>query len=97
MKDTVAPRLASTSLKGLKGAVQVRFWLSEPATVVISAKRRGSRTVLSSATVHANAGTRSVTLRSKRLKKGTYTVELRAADAMGNRSAVATKTVRLTR
>ena len=32
-KDTVAPRLASTTLKALKRAVRVRFRLSEPATV----------------------------------------------------------------
>ena len=47
--------------------------------------------------MQANAGTRTMTLRSKRLKKATYTVELRAADAMGNRSAAATKSVRLKR
>ena len=70
----------------------MRFWLSEPATVVITATRRGSKTVLASATVQSPAGTRAVTLRDKRFKRGRYTVELRAVDAMGNRASSAART-----
>ena len=45
--------------------------------------------------MQASAGTRTVTLRSKRLKKGRYTVEIEARDASGNRSRLATKRVTL--
>jgi P pilus assembly chaperone PapD len=81
----------------LRRAVRVRFRLSEPATVTVRVKRRGSRKVLKSASVQAPAGTRTVTLRSKRLKKGRYTVDLRARDAFGNRSSLATKRLTLRR
>ncbi len=74
--------------------MRVRFRLSEPATVTVRIKRRGSRKVLKSARVQARAGTRTVTLR-KRLKKGRYTVEIRARDAGGNRSSLATKRLTL--
>jgi plastocyanin len=95
IKDSTPPRLQSTSIKRVAGGVRVRFWLSEPATVTLSARRKGSRGVLATATVQAPAGTRAVILRDKRLaKKGTYTVELLTADAMGNRGASA-KTSRL--
>jgi plastocyanin len=89
-KDTEVPRLARVSAKALREGVRVRFWLSEPATVTIAARRRGSKTVLTSATVQAPAGTRALILGSKPLKKGTYTVELRPTDAMGNRATAAT-------
>jgi hypothetical protein len=47
--------------------------------------------------VHAPAGTRTVTLRSKRLKKGRYRVEISARDASGNRSQTTSKRVKLRR
>jgi len=95
--DSVKPRVRGVRATALRRAVRVRFTLSEPATVTISVKRSGSRRVLKSARVQARAGTRSVTLRSKRLKKGRYTVEIRARDAFGNRSSLATKRLRLRR
>ena len=82
-------------LKAARRAVRVRFALSEPATVTIKVKRRGSKKVLKSARLQAPAGTRSVTLRSKRLKSGRYTVEIQARDAFGNRSSVAKKRLSL--
>lgn len=94
-KDTEKPRLASASVKSTKGGVQLRFWLSEPATVSISARRKGSRAVVASATVQAPAGTRSFVLRSKRFTKGTYTLVLASADAMGNLGAPASKTLKV--
>jgi plastocyanin len=94
-KDAVAPRAQTMRLTGRRASVKVRFWLSEPATVAITAKRRGSKRVLASATVQSPAGTRTVTLRDKRFKRGSYTVALRATDAMGNRAKAAGKTVRL--
>ena len=72
----------------------MRFWLSEPATVEITL-RRAKRTVSARSTVQAPAGTRAAMLRTARLKKGSYSVELRAVDAMGNRAAAATKSVKL--
>ena len=69
------------------------FRLSEPATVTVTVKKRGSSKVLKSKRLQASAGTRSVTLRSKQLKRGRYTVEIRARDAYGNRSSLAKKTL----
>jgi predicted phage tail protein len=82
-------------LKALRRAVRVRFKLSEPATVAVAVKRR--KAVLKSKRIQAPAGTHSLTLRSKRLKKGRYTVVIRARDAYGNRSKPATKRLSLRR
>jgi len=95
--DAVKPKVASVRLRPSRRAVRVRFRLSEPATVTIKIKRRGSRRVLKSASVQARAGTRTVTLRSKRLAKGRYTVEIQARDAFGNRSSLARKQLALRR
>ncbi len=75
-KDTEKPRLARTSAKRVRGGVKLRFWLSEPTTVSVTARRKGSRAVVSSATVHAPAGTRSFVMRSNRFRKGKYTVRV---------------------
>ena len=48
---------------------------------------RGQQGASSPSASRPRAGTRSVTLRSKRLKKGRYTVEIQARDAYGNRLA----------
>jgi len=68
--------------------VRVRFRLSEPATVTVRVKR--GRKIIKSKRVQAGVGTHSVRLRSKRLRKGRYTVEVLARDASGNRSRLAT-------
>jgi len=47
--------------------------------------KRG-RKVLKAKRVQAGAGTHSVTVRSKKLKQGRYTVVVLARDAFGNRS-----------
>ncbi len=93
--DSVKPAVARVKLKALRRAVRVRFRLSEPATVTVRVKKR--RSVLKTARVQARAGTRSVTLRSARLKKGRYTVEIEARDAFGNRSSLARKRVAVRR
>ena len=95
--DTVKPTIGSVRLKAKRRAVRVRFRLSEPATVTIRVKRRGSRKVLKSARIQARAGTRAVTLRSKRLKKGRYVIQIRARDAFGNLSSRTTKRLTLRR
>jgi plastocyanin len=87
--DAVKPTVKSVKLKALRRAVRVRFRLSEPATVTVRVKR--GRKVVKSKRVQAGAGTHSVTVRSKKLKKGRYTVEILARDASGNRSRLATK------
>ena len=93
--DTTKPRISSASVKALRRAVRVKFRLSETSTVTIQIKKRGSRKVLRSVRINARAGSRTVTVRSSKLKRGRYTVELRARDAMGNRSTLAKKSVRL--
>ena len=51
---------------------------------------------MTSATLHVAAGTRSVVVRSSSLrKKGTYTVQWRAVDAMANKGNVAKKTLKV--
>ena len=95
--DTVKPTVTGIRTKALRRAVRVQFKLSEPATVTVRVKRRGSRKVLKAKRVQALAGTRNVTLRSKRLKKGRYTVEIQARDAYGNRSSLARKSLTLWR
>jgi hypothetical protein len=82
-------------LTGGRRSLKVRFWLSEPATVQIYAKRHGSKSTLASARVQAPAGTRTVTLRDKRFRRGAFTVSLRATDAMSNKATAGRKTVRL--
>jgi plastocyanin len=93
--DLVKPKVRSVKLKALRRAVRVSFKLSEPATVTVTVKRR--KTVLKAKRIQAGAGTHKVTLRSKKLKKGRYTVEIRARDAYGNRSKLATKRLALRR
>jgi plastocyanin len=93
--DSVRPSVRSVKLKALRRAVRVRFKLSEPATVALRVKR-GRRT-LASKRVQASAGKHSVKLRSKRLKRGRYVVQIRARDAFGNRSKLATKRIALRR
>ena len=87
--DAVKPTVKSVKLKALRRAVRVRFRLSEPATVTVRVKR--GRKVIKSKRVQAGAGTHSLTVRSKKLRKGRYTVEILARDAAGNRSRLATK------
>jgi plastocyanin len=89
--DTVDPAVRRVRLTALRRAIRVRFTLSEPATVTVAVKRRGARKVLKSARLQARAGARTVTLRSRKLRKGRYTVEIAARDAFGNRSRVTRK------
>jgi plastocyanin len=87
--DTIKPTVSGVKLNALRHAIRVRFRLSEPATVTLRVNR--ARKAVKSARIQAAAGRRSVTLRSKRFKKGRYTVGVEARDAFGNRSAWATK------
>ena len=46
-------------------------------------------------TKHFAAGKRSVSVRSAKLKKGRYKIEVRARDASGNVSTLASKSLRI--
>jgi plastocyanin len=87
--DTVKPAVKRVKLKALRRAVRVKFRLSEPATVTVRVKR--GKKVIKSKRVQAGAGTHSLTVRSKKLKKGRFTIQIFARDASGNRSKLATK------
>ena len=80
---------------GARVELKVRFWLSEPATVDDHRDPARLEDRAASTTVQSPAGTRTVTLRDKRFTRGTYTVALRATDAMGNKATAAGKNVRL--
>jgi plastocyanin len=93
--DSVKPTVKRLKLKALRHAARVTFRLSEPATVTIRIKR-GKKTVITKR-VQAAAGRRRVTVRSRKLRKGRYAIQVLARDAVGNRSVVAKKTLRLKR
>jgi plastocyanin len=92
--DTVKPSVRRLRLKALRRhAARLTFTLSENATLTIRVKR-GHR-VLKTVRVQARKGTHSVRLRN--LRKGRYTIDVRARDAAGNRSRLATKRLRVRR
>jgi plastocyanin len=94
--DTQAPQLTGVKAKAVSAGAKLSFSVSEPATLRIVA-RRGKRTV-TSATLHVAAGKRSVTLHSSSLrKKGTYSLEVRAVDAMGNAASPVKTTLKVKR
>jgi plastocyanin len=94
-KDTAAPSLQRASVSRVTAGAQLRFWLSEPATVSIAVVRKGAKSSAAATVVQAPAGTRSFVLRTKALKRGTYTVKFAPVDAMGNKGATASKTLRV--
>jgi plastocyanin len=93
--DVIAPVVSKLKLKAVSRGAKVSFTLSESSTVTIRFKR-GSRSV-GFTRLSARAGSRSFTLRSSRLVRGRYTVEVEARDARGNRAAVQRAKVRVTR
>jgi plastocyanin len=95
--DRTAPALSRLSLTAIRRGARVRFTLSEPATVTLRFKKRGSSKVVRSIRLQARPGTRTVTVRSARLKRGRYTVELQARDATGNSSSLLRSDLRIRR
>jgi plastocyanin len=93
--DAVKPTLSGVKLKPAKRAAKVTFKLSENATVTVKVRKRGAKKVLRSVTLQARAGTRTVVVRSSKLRKGRYTVTLTARDAMGNTSAASNAALRI--
>jgi hypothetical protein len=94
-QDLVKPTLRSIGAKGKRRAITVSFRLSENATVTIRVKR--GRKLVKAVTKQMAAGKRSVSVRSSKLRKGRYKVEVRARDASGNVSTLASKSVRIRR
>ena len=86
--DKTAPTLSRVRLKGRRRVARVSFRLDETATVTMRFKKRGSKKVLRRARVQARAGRHTVRVRSAKFKRGRYKVDLRAQDAMGNRSSI---------
>jgi plastocyanin len=95
--DTIAPALSAVRLKALRHGARVTFRLSESATVTLRIKKAKSGKVVRTLRLQARAGTRSVSVHSQRLKRGRYTVELRARDATGNRSSPQRSNLRIGR
>ncbi len=93
--DTTKPTISKLKLKAVRRGARVSFRLSETSSVTIRFTR-GKRTVRT-VRLSARAGTRSVTVRSSRLTKARYSVEIEARDARGNRADVQRKNVRITR
>lgn len=89
--DTVAPAITNLKLKAQTRGAKVSFKLSESASVTLRLKR--GKTTLKTVRGSFRAGTGSVTLR--RLARGSYSVEIEARDARGNKAAVQRKTVKV--
>jgi plastocyanin len=94
--DTAAPALSGVKVKSLRRGARVTFKLSEPAAVTLRVTKRSGK-VVRTVSVQGRPGTRTVTVRSSRLKRGRYTVELQARDASGNRSTLLRAAFRIRR
>jgi plastocyanin len=95
--DSAAPALSGLRLKALRRGARVTFKLSEPATVTLRFKKRGTSKVVRTVRLQARPGTRTVTVHSARLKRGRYTVELQARDASGKTSTPLRSDLRIRR
>jgi plastocyanin len=83
--DEQRPELSRVHAGRIAGGVRVRFRLNEPGRVTVRVKR-GGKTVRTRTVRVGRAASRS--LRLRRLRAGTYRVELLARDLAGNRSRV---------
>jgi plastocyanin len=96
--DKTAPTLTATKVARDRAGAKLSFTVSEASTIQVVAYRKGSKKALTRATLHVAAGKRSVVVRSSSLrKKGTYTLQWQAVDAMSNRSVVVKKTLKVKR
>jgi plastocyanin len=95
--DSAAPALSGLRLKALRRGARVTFKLSEPATVTLRFKKRGTSKVVRTVRLQARPGTRTVTVHSARFKRGRYTVELQARDASGKTSTPLRSDLRIRR
>jgi plastocyanin len=90
--DHTPPVLGNVTVTGGTGTVSVGFTLSETATVNARFVPAGGDVIVPTYRAEARAGTSGF---QHSLAKGTYTVELTAVDAMGNRSSTYTSEVRI--
>jgi hypothetical protein len=82
--DTAKPSLKSVSARrSARGALRVRFRVSEESVVQVRLLRAGKTVKTASS---AGTGTRGVTISS--LKAGRYNIEVVATDLAGNRSSL---------
>jgi len=89
--DVTRPRVRGLRVRSLRRGVRVRFWLSEPARLVVrirSAAGRRGRTVVTVRLPVARRGTHRLKIVDPRIRRRRYVVELRAIDTGGNRSLV---------
>jgi plastocyanin len=89
LADTVRPQLSRVAARGMRDRrIRVRFSLDEPASVAVRVAQRGRQRALRTVGFQGHEGRNTVFVRSRAFKRGRrYTVELRARDAAGNRSA----------
>jgi len=95
--DKGAPALSVVRVRRVRRGARVTFRLSEPATVTLRFKKRRSGKVVRTVHLQARPGRRTVAVRSSRLRRGRFTIELQARDAAGNRSAMIRSSVRIGR
>ena len=93
--DATKPTISAVKLKAVRRGARVSFSLSESSAVTIRFKR--GKTTVRTVRLSARAGSRSVTVRSSKLVRARYSVEIEARDARGNRADVQRRTVRVTR
>jgi plastocyanin len=93
--DKTAPALLKLKLKAISRGATVSFTLSEPAAVTIRVKR--GKSTVRTVRLSARAGRRSVSVRGSKLVRGSYKVQIEARDARGNKAAVQTKSLKVTR
>jgi plastocyanin len=91
--DVRAPSLRALTVSGKRRAAVIGFRLDEPATVTVSARRKGARRVVRRTRALA-AGKGSIRLA---LAPGRHAVTVGARDAAGNRSATLRRSVRVRR
>jgi plastocyanin len=90
--DDTAPKLTKVKAQGAKGAAQISFKLSEAARVSGKLRRNG-RKAGKAGPWDAPAGSSEYEVEG--LRRGRYTVALRARDDAGNRSKVRTASFRV--
>jgi plastocyanin len=93
--DKTAPTLSKLKLKAVSRGATVSFTLSEPAAVTIRVKR--GKSTVRTVRLSARSGRRSVSVRGSKLVRGSYKVQIEARDARGNKAAVQTKSLKVTR
>ena len=94
--DVTPPSVTKLKLKAVHPRGEgVASRSPSPPSVTIRVKH--GKTTVRTARLSQRAGTWSVTIRGTKIVRGTYTVEIEARDARGNRAPVQRKNVRVTR